>query len=249
MGCTNRWMAAGMVMLLAAPFGPSVRAADYEGVEVEDGGTIVGVVRFDGEAPKRRRLAIAGSDEICRKKPIPSENLVVAKEGKTIRWAIASIKKIKKGKPFPEQDEANPYVLDQVGCRFRPHVVVVPKDRPLKIRNSDGILHNVHLYAKKNEPFNRSMPGARVKELVVTFDWAEIIRVGCDVHKWMSGWVVVAKHPYTAVTGKDGAFRLDNIPAGTYKVQVWHEKLGKQTKEVTVNAGEEVQLDFAFKAK
>ncbi len=110
------------------------------------------------------------------------------------------------------------------------------------------MLHNVHLHAKKNEPFNRSMPG-KVKQLDVTFDYSERIRVGCDVHKWMSGWIVVAKHPYYAVTGQDGAFRLEGVPAGNYTVEIWHEKLGKQQAEVTVTPGGETAVEFVLKRK
>ena len=219
--------------------------ADYESADVKDGGAIVGTVRFEGEIPKRKRLKVSGADKPCHAKPIPNDDLVVSKDGK-IRWAVVSIKKIDRGKPFPQADPENPLVLDQLGCRFRPHVVVVPQSQSLKILNNDGVLHNVHLHAKKNEPFNRSMPG-RVKELDVTFDRSERIRVGCDVHNWMAAWIVVTKHPYCAVTGKDGAFRLENVPPGTYTLRVWHEKLGKQEREITVSPGAEAEVDFVLK--
>ena len=219
--------------------------AGYEATEVKDGGAIVGTVRFEGEIPKRRRLEVSGADKPCHAKPIPNDDLVVSKDG-NIRWAVVSIKKIDEGKSFPQVDPENPVVLDQRGCRFRPHLVVVPQSQPLKILNSDGVLHNVHLYAMKNEAFNRSMVG-RVKELEVTFDRSERIRVACDVHKWMGAWIVVAKHPYYAVTGKDGAFRLENVPAGTYTLQVWHERLGKQEREITVSPGADAKVDFVLK--
>lgn len=219
--------------------------AGYEPTEVKNGGAIVGTVRFEGKIPKRRRLKVSGADKPCHARPVPNDDLVVSKDGK-IRWAVVSIKKITEGKSFPKADPDNPVVLDQRGCRFRPHIAVVPQDQPLRILNSDGILHNVHVHAKKNEPFNRSMPG-RVKELDVTFDRPERIRVGCDVHKWMAAWIVVAKHPYYAVTGKDGAFRLENVPPGNYTLQVWHEKLGKQTREIAVSPGTDAEVDFVLK--
>ena len=231
---------------LCALWTGSIRA-DYQPTDVKDAGAIVGTVSFDGEIPKRKRLKVSGADKPCHAKPIPNDDLVVSKDGK-IRWAIVSIKRIDQGKAFPEADPDSPLVLDQQGCRFRPHVVVVPQAQPLKILNSDGILHNVHLYAKKNAPLNRSMPG-RMKELELTFDRAERIRVGCDVHKWMGAWIIVAKHPYYAVTGKDGTFRLENVPAGAYTLQVWHEKLGKQEQEVTVSPGAEAVVAFVLNSK
>lgn len=243
---TSNWIKRSATAILCVLVTSPLQAG-YEETDIKDGGAIVGVVRFDGQRPKRKKLKVSGTDAPCHAKAIPNDDLVVSKEGK-IRWAVVSIKKIEQGKPFPEADPENPLVLDQRGCRFRPHVVVVPKGQTLTVLNSDGVLHNVHLYARKNEPFNRSMPG-RMKELAVTFDRSERIRVGCDVHKWMAGWVVVSKHPYYAVTGKDGAFRLEGVPPGTYTLQVWHEKLGKQDKEVTVSSGAEVQVEFVLKTK
>ncbi len=238
----------GLVTIVASVClntGPAA-AAKYEAVDVKDGGTIAGIVRWEGEIPKRHRLKVRSADKPCHTKPIPNEDLVVSKDAK-VRWVVAYIKKIDQGKPF-DIDPDNPITLDQKGCRFRPHIVVVPKHQPLRILNSDGVLHNVHLHAKKNEPFNRSMPG-RVKQLDVNFYYSERIRVGCDVHRWMAGWIVVAKHPYYAVTGKNGAFRFEGVPSGNYTVEIWHEKLGKKQAEVTVTPGGETTVEFVLKQK
>ncbi len=98
-------------------------AAKYEAIDVKDGGTIAGIVRWDGDIPKRRKLKVSGADQPCHTKPIPNENLVVSKDGK-VRWVVAYIKKIDQGKPF-DIDPDNPITFDQKGCRFRPHIVVV----------------------------------------------------------------------------------------------------------------------------
>ncbi len=222
-----------------------VHAGKYEEVELKESGTIVGVVKFDGERPKRKKLSVTADEEVCGKKPIPNDDLVVSKE-LDVRWAVVSISKIGSGKPFPAEDPDNPVQLDQRGCRFRPHVVIVPEERTLSILNNDGILHNIHIWAMKNEAINRAMVG-KLKSMDVSFDRKERIRVGCDVHKWMGAWIVVAEHPYYAVTGKDGTFRLENVPVGTHTVRIWHEKLGKQDKEVTVTADEETQVEFLCK--
>ncbi len=238
-----------MTVLVAAAMcglcSDKVHAGKYEEVELKESGTIVGVVKFDGERPKRKKLSVSTDPEVCAKKPIPNDDLVVSKE-LGVRWVVASIKKISSGKPFPQEDPKNPLQLDQIGCRFRPHVVIVPEDRTLSILNNDGILHNVHIWSMKNEAVNRAMP-APLKKLDVSFSRKERIRVGCDVHKWMGAWIIVAEHPYYAVTGKDGTFRLENVPVGTHTVRIWHEKLGKQDKEVTVTAGEETQVEFLCK--
>ncbi|MEE9295827.1 MAG: carboxypeptidase regulatory-like domain-containing protein [Phycisphaerae bacterium] len=241
----NEWttvlVAAAMLGLAAG----QARAGKYEEVELKEGGTIVGVVNFEGEPPKRRKLQVTTDIEPCGRKPILNDDLVVSEDLK-VRWVLASIEKISSGKPFAAEDPENPVQLDQIGCRFRPHVVIVPEDRTLQILNRDGILHNVHIWATKNDTFNRAMPG-RVTSMDVSFDREERIRVSCDVHKWMGAWIVVAEHPYYAVTGEDGTFRLENVPAGTHTVKIWHEKLGKQEKEVTVRPGQETRVEFALK--
>jgi len=244
---TKTWIASGAAVLLGGLFPGSLRGEEYKAVPLKASGTIVGVVRFEGEVPKQKPIQVTAKDEPCHKEPILTEDMVVSGNGR-IQWAVASIEKIDQGKPFPAPDPENPVMLDQHGCRFQPHVVVVPKDQPLAIMNSDGILHNVHLHARKNEPFNRSMPG-RVKKLDVSFERTETIRVGCDVHKWMGAWIVVAEHPYYAVTGNNGEFRLEDVPAGTYSLEVWHEELGKQEKQVTVTPGGDTQIEFVFKQK
>ncbi len=221
-------------------------AGKYVPGEVKDGGTIVGVVNWEGSVPKQSLLAVTGKDKPCHAKPIKDEAIVVSDDAK-VQWVVAYIKKIGQGKPFA-RGASDPVILDQHGCQFSPHVVVVQKGQPLRVLNSDGVLHNVHLYAKKNEPFNRSMPG-EMKELDVTFKYTERIHVGCDIHPWMSSWIVVAKHPYYAVTGSDGTFRLEDVPAGTYTVEIWHEKLGRMKSEVTVASGAEARVEFVLKQK
>ena len=248
---TNEWPQCGLAATLFVAVAmcgvvtDGAHAGKYKEVELQESGTIVGVVKFDGERPKRKKLNVTADHDVCGKKPIPNDDLVVSK-GLGVRWAVVSISKIGSGKPFPAEDPENPVQLDQNGCRFRPHVVVVPEERTLQILNSDGILHNVHIFAMKNEAVNRAMLG-RVTSMDVSFDRKERIRVGCGVHKWMSAWIVVAEHPYFAVTGKDGTFRLENVPVGTHTVKIWHEKLGKQEREVTVTPGQDTRVEFVLK--
>ncbi len=94
--------------------------------------------------------------------------------------------------------------------------------------NPDGTLHNVHAMCKINPEFNASMPDFR-KEMEVSFDKPEFMfPVRCDVHPWMQAWMAVMAHPFFAVTGADGKFEIKDIPAGTYEIEAWHEKLENQ---------------------
>ena len=81
------------------------------------------------------------------------------------------------------------------------------------------------------------------------FEKPEIIRVQCDVHGWMSAWIVVGEHPHYAVSDESGAFKLDNVPSGKHKVEVWHESLGKVTQEVEVKAGAPSKVTFEMSKK
>lgn len=219
----------------------------YTAINVSDGGTIVGVVRFDGPTPVPRRLDVTTREDVCHRDPIHSEKLVVSSDH-GVRWAVVSIKKITEGKPFPTYDgrEDERPTLDQTGCVFTPHVAIVPKRQPLRILNNDGVLHNVHTWPRKNRSKNVAMPGG-VKEMNLKFRRSERIRVTCDVHPWMEAWIVVAEHPYYAVSDADGEFTLTGVPPGTYTLRLWHETLGEAEQQITVKPKTESRVEFTLR--
>ena len=142
---------------------------------------------------------------------------------------------------------AEPRQLDQVGCAFSPRVLALMTGQPLDVVSSDATLHNVHAAAKENAAFNLGMtaPGTRYTR---TFQKPEIVPFKCDVHPWMRAWVAVVPHPFFGVTGADGLYEIRGLPAGTYTVEAWHEKLPARTCTVTVTEGETAQRDVAFAA-
>jgi plastocyanin len=218
--------------------------AKYEAAKIKEPGRIVGFVAYAGKPPAPKTLKVSTKEDVCHKDPIPNEELVVSDKGR-VRWAVVSLDKIGRGKPFPDDDA--PVVLDQKGCRFVPHVVLVRTKGTLRVLNSDGILHNVHTKSRKNRPLNKSMP-KQMKSMDLSFRWAEYIPVFCDVHDWMKAWVVVVDHPYHVVTPADGTFRLEKVPVGEHTVKVWHETLGTLKKKVLVKAGQEVSFEFKLNA-
>ena len=128
--------------------------------------------------------------------------------------------------------------MDQKQCVFVPRVVIVPVGGTVEFLNSDRLLHNVRGGGKENPPFNRAQPHART--IAIGFKSPEVLRVDCDLHSWMRGWIVVAEHPFYAVTNEEGEFVFENVPPGKYKLQAWQETLGRANQEVTV-AGEGTQ--------
>ena len=226
---------AWLFLPLAAPMA-------YEEGAVSNGGTISGVVKFKGKAPKPKKLKITKDKKACAKSPKTDPSLIVS-GGKVVN-AVVSITGIKKGKKMKPLK----VTLDQNGCEYRPHVLAFPAGSTVSILNPDRILHNIHTYSKNNKPINRAQPKFK-KRLKVVFSKPEVISAKCDVHSWMSGWFFVAGNPYYSVTGAKGSFKLTDVPPGTYTVEVWHETLGKQSQKVTVKPKEEVEITFELAKK
>lgn len=138
------------------------------------------------------------------------------------------------------------HLLDQVGCQYSPHVSGVMVGQELVIRNSDPTLHNVHAMPSANQEFNSGQPFQGM-EMEHKFDHPEVmIPFKCDVHPWMASYMAVLDHPYFGVSAGDGGFSIDDLPAGDYVLEAWHEQLGTQTQAVTVADGESIEVSFDF---
>ncbi|MFN7987679.1 MAG: carboxypeptidase regulatory-like domain-containing protein [Thermoanaerobaculia bacterium] len=142
---------------------------------------------------------------------------------------------------------AEPRQLDQRGCAFSPRVLALMTGQPLDIVSSDATLHNVRAAAKENAAFNLGMPAPGTK-YTRTFTKPEIVPFKCDVHPWMRAWVAVVPHPFFAVTGPNGLYEIRGLPAGTYTVEAWHERLPAQTFRVTIADREAKAHDVVFEA-
>ena len=221
---------------------PASGMAQYAAGDVKDGGTISGTVKFKGTAPAPKKLDVGKDKEVCAKTPKIDQSLVV--NNGNLANAVVTITDIKKGKKI----ELKKVTLDQNGCEYKPHVLVFPAGSSVEILNPDGILHNIHSYSKVNSAFNVAQPKFK-KSLEQKIEKAEAFEVKCDVHGWMSGWLVSTANPYFAVTDNSGSFKLTDVPAGAYTVEVWHEKLGKSTQKVTVKAKEDAKANFELAGK
>jgi plastocyanin len=208
-------------------------------------GEIVGKVKYAGNAPAPAKISITKDQAVCGKTPQFEGSLLVAAD-KGVKNVVVSVADPKDGKKMAAPPK-NP-TIDQNGCKFNPRVQIIPAGQTFDIVNSDGILHNIHAWPKANVAFNKAQPKFK-KVMTEKFDKADTVKITCDVHNWMTGWVVVAGHPYYALTDEAGSFRIADVPAGTYNLEYWHEKLGKQTKSINVPATGQVNADLEFGAK
>jgi plastocyanin len=229
-------------LLLVALVLRAVVATAYEAGAVPNGGTIAGAVSYEGTPPPARTLAVTKDQEVCGKDQA-DERLAIGAD-KKVANAVVSIAAISRGKPMSDAAA----VLDQTGCRYSPHVLLVPAGAPIKVLNGDGILHNVHTHGRANPPVNVAQPQFK-KEISIQLDEPETVVVRCDTHEWMSGVIVVMEHPYYAKTDEKGDFRLSDVPPGEYTVNVWHETLGQKSATVTVDPGKEARLAFTLGGK
>ena len=246
-----KWVGFVVLALVLVPVVWAFKGGEavYEEGDVTDGGTIAGAIKFMGTPPPPSLLEVTKDLEACGKEPIMDESLVVGEDG-SVRWAVVSLTDVQSGKKW-DLPEA---VLDQNGCTYRPHVLLVRAGENVNALNNDGVLHNIHTFPEKNAPLNKAHPRflKPPRKLVLkgkSFRTPETINVRCDVHPWMNAYIVAAAHPYFAVTDKGGQFTLANVPPGTYTLEVWQESLGKASQQVTVKPNETTTLTVALEGK
>lgn len=202
-------------------------------------GTIVGIVKFIGENPSYPAAVVNKDPEVCGAESRPSKKLVLSADN-GIKDAFVSVLGVE-GEKLSVPSE-NP-VFSQENCAFTNHVMVVPTGSTVDFPNKvDKVMHNLHSYSMKNRPFNKGVPFGGV--ISNTFTKPETIKVTRDVHKWMVAYLIVHDDPYYSVTDQNGNYRIENVPVGTYKLQVWQESLGRKKFDVTVNADQETKLDI-----
>jgi hypothetical protein len=233
-------LASVLVVLgcLLAPVGSSFA---YEAVSVSDGGTIQGKVAFTGTPPAAKKVIPTKDRQVCG--GVREVPLIVLGADHGVQNAFVYLKGIEKGKAW-EKEAKNPEINNEK-CEFHPRVQVV-RVGDIDILNSDPVLHNTHGFYGKLTAFNVALPN-QGQRITKPLKKAGLVRVECDAHGWMLGWVYVAENPYYAVTGKDGSFTLKNVPPGTYTLVAWQEYTGEVEKPVTVKAKEGVNVSVDLK--
>jgi plastocyanin len=204
-------------------------------------GSVKGTIGYTG-APVKAEMLKRKGDAFCAKKEMADETVLVSKDGKALANVLVRIKNPPAGAKAP----AEPVVVDQQDCMYRPRVQGAMEGQKIQFKNSDGTMHNIHAFAGTKTLFNApQQPKAAPmeKEAKAT----DVVKLQCDVHPWMRGYVVYNKSDLFAVSGADGTFEIKNVPPGKYTVEAWHEKLGTQTAEVTVEEGKPADPKLSFK--
>jgi plastocyanin len=215
----------------------AVSARAYEAVEVKDGGTISGRIKVVGPLPKDEVIKVTKDQSHCGDS-IPREKYVFGKDRGVLN-AVVVLVDIARGKPIPQADVS----IVNKACAFHPHVQTAVKGQSMVVVNQDPMLHNTHMYLDKKTIFNAALPrtGMEIKKPILK---SGIVSIQCDEHDWMLGYLYVVDQPYACTTDENGAYTIDNVPPGTYKLKVWHETFGEQVQTVTVPAKGKVTADF-----
>lgn len=218
-------------------------AQTYEVVEVKDPGTIRGRVFFAGDYPQLEPLKVPGIYAAHCGTSKANEEFIISSENKGLMNAVVYLKSIKAGKAFPSVVAR----LEQKDCHYEPHVQVVPAGTSVEIVNQDDTLHNVHSYldpdGKRSTLFNIAQP-IKGKKDNKTLSAPGLVKVECDIHRWMSAYLVVRDNPYYALTDENGAYEISGVPPGSYTLVMWQEGLGMGEKPVLVKSGAVTEIPF-----
>ena len=222
---------------------PTVPA--YETIAVENGGTVAGTVRLTGTVPELPVLPVLRNQSVCGEDRSDPALLLGRDNG--VANVVVSLVGVTRGKPM--EPLAEPATLDQVACIYVPYLQVVPVGTTLRIVNSDPILHNVHAFLNGTESlFNLAMP-IQDYRIDRSLDTPGTISVKCDAgHTWMSAYIVVEEHPYYSLTTEEGRYSIEDVPAGAYRLRLWHAWLGETEVPIEVEANATATVDVELNA-
>jgi plastocyanin len=204
-------------------------------------GSIEGTVDFTGKAPTPAKLH-READPYCAKTPMTDPSVLV-KNGKLENvWVHVT----KGATGAAKVDTSKVAEMDQKNCMYTPRMTTAVVGQKIQAKNGDPVLHNVHTYMGSTTVFNKGMPNEKTPPIEYTAKEEGMMRWKCDVHPWMRGYIGISKNGLQAVSGSDGTFKIDNVPAGKYTLESWHEKYGTKTQEVTVEAGKPAKVTFKY---
>ncbi|MEM8865955.1 MAG: hypothetical protein AAGF31_10475 [Planctomycetota bacterium] len=192
---------------------------------VADWGTLRGRFVVDGSLPKLAPI-VPEKDAFCEHAQPVNESVVVGEAGGLANVVVYL--RVRRGEsvavhPDYATSAEEPLAITNRGCRFEPRITLLRTGQPLVVKNADPTAHNTKFDLIKNDAVNSVIPADQ--EFTTAFNAAESkpLPVSCNIHPFMRGYVLVRDDPYMAVTGEDGLFEIQNLPAGEHQFQFWHE--------------------------
>jgi len=243
-------LSAAVVSLLAV----DAAKAEYQEITVKDGGKITGTITFKGPLPEHTvdRYPVSGKWPGCGT-GFRDVVRVDVKNG-ALRGCFVLLDGVTKGKKWPKPE--TPPMIDQKDCKFLPPLQIVRSGTSMIIRNSDNdVLHNINVKEEvmtssgrslERMMFNIAQPFPVDIKKKVNPQSTPYLTVGCEIHNWMSAYMLATEHPYAAIVKDDGSYVIDDVPPGQYAVIVWHPTLGRKKTTVTVTANSSAEANFAF---
>jgi plastocyanin len=220
-------------------------------------GALRGVVSYVGPPVEPAPIRIVKDVAVCSKIKHVDERLKLGK-GNGIIDAVVSVVRngdaatatsgaggTRAAQALTAEFRPDTFTMDQRDCRYEPHIMIVPTGSTVTFLNSDKILHNVHSFCEANVPKNIAQP-AMVPEIRMTFEKPERVRLRCDIHGWMSAWVIVTGNPRSILTGREGEFSFAGLEPGEYTVTCWQEQFGEKTVTVRLEAGQAADVKFEY---
>ena len=207
-------------------------------------GSIKGNIRLKGKAPGNPVIRM-GIDPMCAKLNAgkrPVQETVVASLDGNLANVFVRLEGSFPSSPVPTE----PVSIDQQACIYIPRVVGARVGQTLQVRNSDALLHNVHGHSTSSNVFNVAQPIAGTVTKFQLKQEEVMLRIGCDVHRWMNAFVGIVNNPYFATTGVAGTYAIANVPPGAYTIHSWHEQYGVLSQKVRVTAGSTSVVDFSY---
>ncbi len=219
----------------------------YDVKSLVDTGGIRGKVHIGSATPLVKRVPIFKNQTICglEYRDIP----LVQANGDGLLNTVVYLEDISSGKPF--RAASKKITINQLGCRFIPHLSVMANGGEVEIINSDEVLHNIHTYEMSGTTNFSSFSVSQPQRGDIVSKHIELkrgvgMRVMCDAHDFMRGFIFVARNPYFAVVDSDGEFFIDNVPPGIYTIRTWHGNLGSKEGSVTIQPNGVVNIEFFY---
>lgn len=216
----------------ATPAGTATVEAVASATPVPNGSRVSGRVSIDGTAPPRVVRTVNADPALCGTEPVVDREMVVDPATKGVRYAVVTLTNDTSGAAIPAAPVTRE--IEQAKCEYFPYVTVLPRGSRAIVRNADDGLHDVRVLPESGPDPGGNHALRPDGQVELTFADAGRVRLACDLHYWARAWVIVDDAPFAAVTDAQGHYAFEGVPAGTWRLTVWHERLGTTVRDVTV---------------